>query len=176
MSSFEIKIKSIDINYMNSVYVSNYSVKSYTDVDNVDRVSIWFVTKKLLVDVRISMVATGKTASFSGYTEFFKGSVDYCKLSGSFLGQAILLHSKQLVEKYGNMTLVCPVPIESAYINFPVSAVKLPPFIPIANSDFIVKVYIKMKLPGKRPVRICDFVVAASMKVDQSDSTNNTKL
>jgi hypothetical protein len=175
MSSFEIKIKSIDINYMNSAYVANYSVKSYTDLDNVARVSVWFVTKKVLVDIRISGVGNAKKPSTTEYIEFIKGSVDYCSLSSSFLGQAALKYCKPIVERYGNFTISCPMPIAASYINFPLSEIRLPPFIPIVNADFLLKGHIKTKIRGRRLLTISEIVITGSIRRDQSDPTNTTR-
>jgi Protein of unknown function (DUF1091) len=145
-------------------------------VDNVARVSVWIVTKKVLADIRISEVGNAKNPKVVHYKEFLKGSLDYCSLSSSFFGQTVLKYYTPIIEQYGNFTVSCPLPIGSAYINFPLTAVKLPPFIPIQNVDFLLKVYIKTKLPGKRPTRICDLVITGTLDIDQSNNTNTTKL
>jgi Protein of unknown function (DUF1091) len=164
MNSLEIKVKSININYMNPAYVSNYSVKQFIDSENNSRVFIWVVLKKAVVDIRISGVGRGKKLSSDTYMEFFKGAIDVCRLTSTFLGKIAQQFYVPLILQYGNVTIDCPIQAATLYMDFPLNEVKMPPFIPNIDADYILVGSFKTRNPKKRWISICDLNITGSVK------------
>jgi hypothetical protein len=117
---------------MNRKYVSNYSIKPIVDDKNVSRIFIWFVTKKQINDIRVSGVLTAKPEGSTEFIEVIKGSIDYCNLASSFIGQIALKFYLPLLQRYGNITVDCPFKPGSRYIDFPLGDLLIPDFIPKA--------------------------------------------
>jgi hypothetical protein len=164
MNSSDIKIKSINVNNVNKDYVANYSYKQFVDSENNSRVFVWFVLKKEVVDIRMSGVGYSKKLSSDTYMEFIKGAIDVCRLTSTFLGKIAKQFYVPLILQYGNITVDCPIPAATLYIDFPLSEIKFPPFITKINADFILVGSAKTRNSKKRWISICDLNITGSIK------------
>lgn len=127
---------------------------------------MWFAARKDLVNLKYSGQNIGRKLNTNEYFEVLKGSGDFCKIPETFLGRNALLIYGPLLEKYGNITLGCPILKGSYYVDFPVSEVKVFPFIPVFDKEFNLTGSLKTQTSRKKISKIFDLVVIGSTKFE----------
>jgi Protein of unknown function (DUF1091) len=150
---------------MNPKYFSNYTIKQYIDENGNSRLFVWFVVKANLTNILASGVLKGKLLGVNQFSELFKGSVDFCNFSNNFVGKTFIKFYEHLWNNYGNYTPGCPMLINSYYIDIPLSEIILPPYVPKTSGEFIITATSKMRIAGKRSVKLWDGVVTSSVTV-----------
>jgi hypothetical protein len=156
-------VRSMNIDYSNALYLSNASIKQKLDSNNESRILVWFVIKKKMEGFWIEGEGRAKIHVTNQDCEFFKGSLDYCNMGNSFVGQTMQKLYMPIIERYGNISLRCPLNINSYFMDIPLRALQMPPLIPRFDNDWILKCSIKNKIPGKRMTRVFGFTVTGSI-------------
>jgi hypothetical protein len=150
---------------MNPKYFSNYTIKQYIDENDNSRLFVWFVVKANLTSILVSGVVKGRYSDVNKFSELLKGSVDFCNLSNNFIGKTLTKLYERLWNNYGNYTPGCPMLINSYYVDIPLSEIVIPPFVPQTSGEFLITITSKMRIAGKRSVKLWDGFVTGTVTV-----------
>jgi Protein of unknown function (DUF1091) len=158
-------VKSIVFDYVNKLYLTNYSVKQYIDPNNRVRIFFLYNMKEKIDGLWVSGEGKAKVQGTNEYVEFFKGAFDYCNMGNNFVGQTMQKIYMPIIERYGNLSLKCPININSYFMDFPLTEIQMPPLVPRVNNSWILKGSLKNKIPGKRFIRVCDLTITGSINI-----------
>lgn len=139
-------------------------MRPYRDSENISRILLWVATKKDLALVHYSGQSIVRKPATHEYYEVLKGSGNICKLSETLLGRTIIQLYGSLFNQYGNMSLACPILEGFYYADFPMSELRIPPFIPVFNRDFNVTGSIKTRSSKGKFTKIFDLFIIGSIK------------
>lgn len=153
---------------MNPSFVSNYSIKPYIDNDNNQRGLVWFVISKKLYNVLLTINIKARKIGSIEYIDLYKGNINFCEISKSFFGKPLKELIGSVLTKNGNITFSCPIEASLQYVDFPVSDLKLPSFIPVFDNEFIFEAVGRTKLSSKKIVKLYNFTVSGMTCLSKS--------